>query len=74
MPARAPILSFKCRWEQHPSVRAAASAARSRRHLGLSNQATEAGNLLASVCGWFTEVFETLGLKEAKAPLEELAS
>jgi hypothetical protein len=46
----------------------------SRRHLGLSNQAGKASNLLASVCGWFTEVFETLGLKEAKAPLEELAS
>jgi hypothetical protein len=39
----------------------------------LSNQAREASNLLASVCGWFTEVFETLGLKEAKAPLEELS-
>jgi len=46
----------------------------SRRHLGLSDQAREASNLLAAVYGWFTEVFETLSLKEAKAPLEELAS
>jgi hypothetical protein len=46
----------------------------SRRHLGLSDQAREASNLLAAVCGWFTEVVETLGLKEAKASLEELAS
>jgi hypothetical protein len=34
----------------------------------------EEANLLAAVCGWFTEVFETLRLKEAKAPLEELPS
>jgi hypothetical protein len=26
------------------------------------------------VCGWFTEGFDTLDLKEAKALLEELAS
>jgi predicted ATPase len=30
--------------------------------------------LLAPVCGWFTEGFDTLDLKEAKALLEELAS
>jgi hypothetical protein len=46
----------------------------SRRHLGLSDQAREASNLVAAVCGSFTEVFETLGLKKARAPLEELAS
>ena len=42
----------------------------SRRHLGLSDQAREASNLLAAICGWFTEVFETLRLKKGKAPLE----
>jgi predicted ATPase len=34
----------------------------------------EARELLASVYGWFTEGFDTLDLKEAKALLEELAS
>jgi predicted ATPase len=34
----------------------------------------EARELLAPVYGWFTEGFDTLDLKEAKAPLEELAA
>jgi predicted ATPase len=34
----------------------------------------EARNLLAPVYGWFTEGFNTLDLKEAKALLEELAA
>jgi predicted ATPase len=33
----------------------------------------EARELLAPVCGWFTEGFDTRDLKEAKALLEELA-
>ena len=33
----------------------------------------EARDLLASVHGWFTEGFDTLDLKQAKALLEELA-
>ena len=33
-----------------------------------------ARELLAPVYGWFTEGFDTLDLKEAKALLEELAS
>jgi len=33
----------------------------------------QARELLAPVCGWFTEGFDTLDLKEAKALLEELA-
>jgi predicted ATPase len=33
----------------------------------------QAANLLASVYRWFTEGFDTLDLKEAKALLEELA-
>jgi predicted ATPase len=33
----------------------------------------EARELLAPVYGWFTEGFDTLDLKEAKALLDELA-
>ena len=33
----------------------------------------QARNLLAPVYDWFTEGFDTLDLKEAKAPLGELA-
>jgi class 3 adenylate cyclase len=32
---------------------------------------TKRGKLLAAVCGWFAEAFDTLDLKEAKALLEE---
>ena len=35
---------------------------------------SEARELLAPVYGWFTEGFDTLDLKEAKALLEELAA
>ena len=38
---------------------------------GKSQQARE---LLAPIHGWFTEGFDTLDLKEAKALLEELAA
>jgi predicted ATPase len=34
----------------------------------------EARELLAPIYGWFTEGFDTLDLKEAKALLEQLAS
>jgi predicted ATPase len=34
----------------------------------------EARELLAPVYGWFTEGFDTLDLREAKALLDELAS
>jgi predicted ATPase len=34
----------------------------------------EARNLLAPVYGWFTEGFDTLDLKEAKALLDELVA
>jgi predicted ATPase len=53
-------------WE----LRAAMSMARLRRDQGKSQQAWE---LLAPVYGWFTEGFDTLDLKEAKALLAELA-
>ena len=54
-------------WE----LRAAMSRARLWRDEGRSQQARE---LLAPVYGWFTEGFDTLDLKEAKALLDELAS
>jgi predicted ATPase len=34
----------------------------------------QARQLLAPVCGWFTEGFDTRDLKEAKVLLEELAA
>ena len=52
-------------WEQ----RAAMSMARLWRDQGKQQQARE---LLAPVYGWFTEGFDTLDLKEAKALLDEL--
>jgi predicted ATPase len=53
-------------WE----LRAAMSLARLWRDQGKVQQARD---LLAPVYGWFTEGFDTLDLKEAKALLEELA-
>jgi predicted ATPase len=50
-------------------LRAATSLARLLRDQG---KLTEAHNLLAPVYGWFTEGFDTLDLKEAKALLDEL--
>ena len=47
------------------------SMARLWRFQGKSHQARE---LLAPVYGWFTEGFDTLDLKEAKALLDELAT
>jgi predicted ATPase len=52
-------------WE----LRAAMSVARLWRDQGKPQQARE---LLAPVYGWFTEGFDTLDLKEAKALLGEL--
>jgi predicted ATPase len=54
-------------WELH----AATSTARLWRDQGKRREARE---LLAPVYGWFTEGFDTLDLKEAKALLEELAA
>ena len=53
-------------WE----LRAATSMSRLLRDQGKRDAARE---LLAPVYGWFTEGFDTLDLKEAKAPLKELA-
>jgi pentatricopeptide repeat protein len=52
-------------------LRAAMSMARLWRDQGKPQQARD---LLAPVYGWFTEGFDTLDLKEAKALLDELAS
>jgi predicted ATPase len=52
-------------------LRAAMSMARLWRDQGKRDQARE---LLAPVYGWFTEGFDTLDLKEAKALLDELSS
>ena len=52
-------------WE----LRAAMSMARLWRSQGKRDEARE---LLALVYGWFTEGFDTLDLKEAKALLDEL--
>ena len=52
-------------------LRAATSLARLWRDQGKPQQARE---LLAPVYGWFTEGFDTLDLKQAKASLDELAS
>jgi predicted ATPase/class 3 adenylate cyclase len=54
-------------WE----LRAAMSMARLWRNQGKRN---EARDLLAPVYGWFTEGFDTLDLKQAKALLDELRS
>ena len=54
-------------WE----LRAAMSLARLWRDQGKPQQAHE---LLAPIYGWFTEGFDTLDLKEAKALLEQLAT
>ena len=51
-------------------LRAAMSMARLWRDQGKRNEARE---LLAPVYGWFTEGFDTLDLKEAKALIEELS-
>jgi hypothetical protein len=40
--------------------------------LARPGQGAESAELLAPVYGWFTEGFDTLDLKEAKAPLNEL--
>jgi predicted ATPase len=54
-------------WE----LRAATSMARLWRKQGKRDEARE---LLAPVYGWFTEGFDTLDLKQAKALLDELAA
>jgi predicted ATPase len=52
-------------------LRAATSLARLWSHRG---RKAEARDLLAPIYGWFTEGFDTLDVKEAKALLDELGS
>jgi predicted ATPase len=59
------------RQAKYRELRAAMSMARLWRDLGKRDEARE---LLAPIYGWFTEGFDTLDLKEAKALLEELAA
>ena len=54
---------------KHWELRAAVSFARLRRDQG---RRTEACELLAPVYSWFTEGFDTLDLREAKALLDDL--
>jgi predicted ATPase len=56
---------------QNPGNRAAMSMARLWSDQGKRD---EARDLLAPVYGWFTEGFETLDLKKAKALLDELSA
>jgi predicted ATPase len=51
-------------------LRAAVSLARL---WGEGGRRAEARNILAPVYGWFTEGFDTVDLKQAKALLDELA-
>jgi predicted ATPase len=54
-------------WE----LRAAVNLARLRRDQG---RCAEARDLLAPIYGWFTEGFDTAGLREAKALLDQLGA
>jgi predicted ATPase len=66
---------MRLRWrassKQNPGNFAPLSMARLWRDQGKRDAARD---LLAPVYGWFTEGFDTLDLKEAKALLEELAA
>ena len=42
------------------------------RRWGEQGRRAQARDLLAPVCGWFTEGFDTADLKDAKALLDEL--
>jgi predicted ATPase len=53
-------------WE----LRAATSLARSWRE---HDKLPQAHDVLASICGWFTEGSETLDVREARALLDELS-
>ena len=69
-------MPFKRRWEQRPLPKgwATASAAQVGDTWACPTKRGKPATCSLQSYGWFTEVFETLSLKEAKAPLEELAS
>jgi predicted ATPase len=60
----------RCQQAKSYELRAATSLARL---WGEQSRRSEARELLAPVCGWFTEGFDTADLKEAEALLYELA-
>jgi predicted ATPase len=65
------------RLARHRTVRAEHAAIAFQRLKSLwrdQGKVSEARELLAPVYGWFTEGFDTLDLKDAKALLEELAA
>ena len=68
---QAALMLARRREEKSLELRAAASLARLWRDQGKRDEARE---LLAPVYGWFTEGFDTLDLKHAKALLDELAA
>jgi predicted ATPase len=65
------ISSVRAQQAKSWELRAAMSMARLWSDQGKRN---EARDLLAGVYGWFTEGFDTLDLKEAKALLDELSA
>jgi predicted ATPase len=65
------VLAARQQQARMAELRAATSLARLWRDQG---KREEARDLLAQVYGWFTEGFDTLDLKEAKAQLDALAS
>jgi predicted ATPase len=69
--AGSPKVSIRrfCKRQRTCSTNCGNEHARLRRDQGKRNRARE---LLAPVYGWFTEGFDTLDLKEAKALLDEL--
>jgi predicted ATPase len=69
--SRAPFLLRTNKRLNSWKLRAAMSMARLWRDQGKRDEARE---LLAPIYGWFTEGFDTLDLKEAKALLDELAA
>jgi predicted ATPase len=56
-------------WE----LRATVSLARLWHSLWSQPKREEARHMLAEICGWFSEGFDTVDMKEAKALLEELS-
>jgi predicted ATPase len=54
-------------------LRAVMSLSRLRHAQGVSGKREEARAMLADICGWFAEGFDTPDLREAKALLEELS-
>ena len=65
------VLAARQQQARMAELRAATSLARLWRDQG---KREEGRDLLAPVYGWFTEGFDTLDLKEAKAQLDALAS